>query len=365
MKRILVWTALGLGLLGCGLDVGALNTPKIILTPLLDSMFLGDQLVKRQITFYDAHGNVQDPGAVQWSTPDTAVISIDAATGKITAHGPGIALVFANAQSAEGFAVVVVTPPLKVTMLVDTMFLMPGDTFVIPVAVKHEAPGSPVVWFSAAANPTIAVDSATGRVTANAVGGPIPVIAHAILTPDTVTDGGTVEVVQLSDTTGGVAYYTIFGTAQRARRVSVRGSLYPRTGGTQTLRLRLPTLQGAAIEEQVDILLRTPPASPGVFPIDSLSIQEGSGQTLNPFCSPPRDWASWYTITSSARLDALSRNGGNLTISQIVTVPNGLVMSGSFYLPVQRIDRYDDPTAALPIRGSFVAPVITDPTPCH
>lgn len=365
MKRILVGAVLTGTLLACGLDVGALNTPKIILTPLLDSMFLGDQLLKRQLTFYDAHGNVQDPGAVQWSTRDTAVIAIDPVTGKITAHGPGIALVLADAQGAEGFAVVVVSPPLKVTMLVDTMFLMPGDTFFIPLEVKHEAPGTPVVWFSAAANPTIGLDSATGRVTASAVGGPIPVTAHAILTPDTVTDAGTVEVVQLSDTTGGQGYYTIFGTAQRARRVTVRGSIYPRTGGTQTFRLSLSTLSGLAIEEAADIVLRTPPAGPGVYPIDSLGILEAPSQTVDPFCSPPRDWGSWFTLTSSARLDALSRSGGSLTISQIVAVPHGLVMSGFFYLPVQRTDRYDDPTAGLPIRGSFVAPVITDPTPCH
>ena len=364
MKRIFVWTMLAATLLACGLEVGQLTSPKLILTPLLDSMFLGDQLVKRQITFYDAHGNVQDPGAVQWSTHDTAVIAIDAATGKITAHGPGIALVIAAAQGVEGFAVVVVSPALGVTMLVDTVFLMPGDTFRIPVDVKHETPGSPIVWFSAASNPTITLDSATGRVTANAVGGPIPVVAHAILSPDTVTDGGTVEVIQPSDTTG-EAYYTIFGTAQRARRVSVRGSIYTRTSGTPTLRLRLRTFSGTSVEEEADILLRTPPASPGVFPIDSLSLAEGSGQTINPFCSPPRDWGSWYTIASSIRLDAFSRTGGSLTISQIVTVPQGLVMSGWFYLPVQRTDRYDDPTATLPIHGSFVAPVITDPTPCH
>src|SRR5262245_12557435 len=121
MKRTLVWAVLGA--LACGLDVGSLASPKLVLTPLLDSIFLGDQLVKRQVTFYDAHGNQQDPGAVQWSTRDTAVVSVDPATGKITAHGPGVALVVADAQSAEGFAVVVVSPPFKLTMLIDTIFL--------------------------------------------------------------------------------------------------------------------------------------------------------------------------------------------------------------------------------------------------
>jgi hypothetical protein len=366
MKRTLVWAALCGVLLACGLDVGPLGTPKLIISPVLDTMFLGDLLIKRQVTFIDAHGTVQDPGVVSWSTHDTSVIRVDPASGKITGHGPGIAVLLADAQSTEGFAVIVVSPLLKVTMLVDTMSLMPGDTLTIPVDVKHEAPGTPTVWFSAAPNGVFGLDTASGLVTANAVGGPIAVDVHAALTPDTVTDGGTIEVVQLSDTTGGSAYYTIFGTAQRARRALVRGSIYPRTGGALTFRLQLKTTQGSSTVEAVDLVLPTPPAAAGVFPIDSISLAEGGpGATVDPFCHPPRSWAQWFTVTSTARLDAVSRSGGSLTISQIVPISHGLAISGHFYVPVQRTDRYDDPSGVLPIRGSFVAPVITDPSPCH
>lgn len=365
MKRILVGAALAGALLACGLDVAPLGVPRIILTPVLDTVFLGDQLVKRQLTFYDEHGNVQDPGAVLWSTTDTSVLSVDAASGKVTGHGPGIGVLHADAKSAEGFAVIVVAPPLKVTMLIDTLFLMPGDTLTIPRDVKHEGVGSPTVWFSAAANAAFTLDSATGRVTANAVGGPIQVVAHAALSPDTVTDGGTIEVVQPADTTAGVAYYTIFGTAQRAHRVPVRGSVYPRPGDTLTLRLHLPTKVGGITEESVDLLLRAPPVDAGVFPIDSISQAEAAGGSFDPGCRPPRNWGVWFTITGSSRVDALSRIGGSIAVLQVIPVTGGFVMSGTFYFAAQRTDRYDDPTAALPIHGSFVAPLITDPTPCH
>lgn len=365
MRRLHVLAGISVILAACSLDVAPLHTPKLILTPVLDSMFVGDLLLKRQVTYIDEHGNTADPGVVTWSTNDTSVISVDPSTGRITGHAPGIAALFADAQSTRGFAVIVVSPTLKVTMLVDSIMMMPGDTYTIPVEVVHKAPGAPIVWFSQSPSAAATVDSASGRVTASAVTSPVTITAHAALAPDTVTDGGTVEVLQLSDTTGGSAYYTIFGTVQRARRVSVRGSIYPRTGGAQTFRLSFTTIEGAITTEEADIVLRTPPAGPGVFPIDSLGLQEAASQTLDPFCSPPRDWGQWFTLLQGSRVDGVSRNSGSLTISQLVAVPNGLAISGHFYLPVQRTDRFDDPTGLLPIRGTFVAPVITGPAGCH
>lgn len=365
MKRMLVWTALSAVLLACGIDVGPLGAPKIVLTPVLDTVFLGDQLVKRQVTFIDAHGTVQDPGPVAWSTRDTAFITVDPATGKITGHAPGNAVVLADAQGAEGFAVIVVSPLLKATLLIDTLLALPGDTFTVPVDVHHEAPGTPTIWFSATANAAFTVDSATGLVTANAVGGPSEIVVHAALGPDTVVDGGTVEVLQLADTSGGGAYYTIFGTVQRARRVTVRGSVYTRTGGAPTFRLTTQTIAGPTVEEQLDVVLGTVPADARAFAVDSISLANIPGSTPDPFCHLPGNWSAWFTLINASRLVGLSRNGGNITVTQVVTVPHGLVMSGHFYLPEQRTDRYDDPTGVLPVRGSFVAPVITDPTVCR
>jgi len=365
MIRFRVLAALSVTLAACSLDVAPISTPKIILTPVLDSLFVGDQLVKRQVTFVDSHGNVQDPGSVVWSTSDTSVIAVDSATGKITGHKAGVAVLYADAQNAEGFAVIVVSPPLKVTLLVDTLFLMPGDTFYAPVEVTHQAPGTPTVWFSAAASASVSVDSATGLVTASAAGGPVAITAHAALSPDTVTDVGTAQVLQLTDTSGGAGYYTIFGTVQRARRVNVRGAIYPRNGGTPTFELVLQTLNGATVLEEADIVLRTPPTGPGVYPIDSLGLLEAPRQGVDPVCNPPRDWGRWFTFVQAAELDAVSRPGGAISIAQVVSVPHGQVISGHFYLPAQRTDRFSDPTGLLPIRGSFVAPVISGPSACH
>ena len=365
MRRTLVGAALAGVLLACGLDVGPLGAPKMVLTPVLDSMFTGDQLLKRQVTFIDAHGNLQDPGPVAWSTRDTAIIAVDPSTGKITGRSPGNAVVLADAQGTQGFAVVVVSPPLKVTMLVDTNLALPGDTFTVLVDVHHEVVGAPTVWFSAPANAAFTIDSASGLVTATAAGGPFDIVAHAALGSDTVTDGGTVEVRQLTDTIGGGGYYTIFGTVQRARRVDVRGSIYSRPGGASTFRLTFKSLLGTTIGEQLDLVLLAAPADARTFAIDSISLAAAPGGTVDPFCHPPGNWSTWFTLINSARLIALSRNGGSFTVTQVVTVPNGLIMSGRFYLPEQRTDRYDDPSALLPIHGSFIAPVISDSSPCR
>jgi len=47
------------------------------------------------------------------------------------------------------------------------------------------------------------------------------------------------------------------------------------------------------------------------------------------------------------------------------TLANGLAVSGRFTFTGQRSDLYDDPLGGLPVRGTFVAPVIADSRQCH
>ena len=172
------------------------------------------------------------------------------------------------------------------------------------------------------------------------------------------------QVLQLTDTTGGKAYYTIFGTVQRARTVGSNGLVYPRSGGTPTFNLHLPTQQGATTEESVDLYRLSPPAAPGSFAVDSISLTEVYSVSTDPVCHPPRSWGLWYTIAAQNRLEAVSRAGGSVTITQIVPVTNGFAISGRFYLLAQRSDFYADPSGALPIRGSFVAPLVDASKSC-
>ncbi len=362
MKRIGITLALCAAFVGCS-DTGG-TSGRLVVSPLLDSIFIGDTLTARQV-LYTEQGAVRDPGPILWSSSNPGVLQVDAATGKLTGLTAGFANVLAEARGVLGGALVVVSRPLQITLLLDSVFLMPGDTFTVPVHVEQQAPGVPVVWFSAAANAVFDVDSATGRDSAKAPGGPVRFVAHAALGADTTADSGTVEVVSLTDTIGGRASYAMFGTVIRSVKVSARALTYPRRDDTLTFRLRLPVVQGTTTVEALVITLRDPPAAPGSIPIDSISLAELLGPT-DLFCRPPRNWGLWSALTSAVtRVDGLSRAGGSITITQIVPVANGAAVSGRFYLPTQRGDFYDDPLGALPIRGTFVAPWITTAVRCE
>jgi hypothetical protein len=363
MKRVSLSVALVAALAACFGGIEPPDQARLVLSPVLDTVFVGDLLPQRQVTYYDANGTVQNPGVVQWLSADTSVLTVDA-TGRITGRKAGSTLVLASAQGVQGSALVAVLGPLHVTLLLDSVYLMPGDTFTMPVQVDHQAAGTPTVWFTAATNAVFDVDSASGKDSAKAPGGPIPLIVHAALNADTVADTGTVEVVQLTDTIGGKASFAMFGSVIRSRKATARALNFHRRGDTLTFRLRVPVVQGSTTVEVVVITLRDAPTAPGSFPVDSISPGELFGP-VDLFCRPPRNWGWWSVLTATAQLDALSRAGGSITITRMVPVANGMAISGRFYMPAQRLDLYDDPLGVLPIRGTFVAPLITTLPRCE
>ena len=93
------------------------------------------------------------------------------------------------------------------------------------------------------------------------------------------------------------------------------------------------------------------------------STDNGAAQLAAPDW-PLRPWALW-SIQTTGLLRGLSRHSGAMTIRQVVPVTHGLAISGRFAFTGQRSDLYDDPLGALPIRGTFVAPLIADNRPCR
>lgn len=364
MKPIVFVLALALPLASaCNSDSGP--TAVLSLTPVLDSVFVGDTLPAPTVHYLDLNGNPLDPGTVRWLASDPSVLQVDSLSGRAVALKAGLALVQARARNLIASALVVVSRPVSIALLLDTLFLMPGDTITVPVAVTHEAAGAPTVWFRATPNAVFALDSATGHDSAKAAGGPLPFIAFAALGADTAADSGTVEVVSLTDTTGGKAAYTLFGTVVRSAKSAVQAINYPRAGDTATFRLRAFITQGSTTVEAVVITARTEATGVGTFAIDSISPAEASGTGgLDPFCRPRRNWGSWSTIATTFPLQALSRQGGQITITKAVPVPNGLAIGGRFLFIARRLDLYDDPLGSLPVRGTFVAPLVAATSRC-
>ncbi len=335
----------------------------MLVTPVLDSLFVGDTLPAGLLTatYLNAAGDPQPTGPVTWHTDQPAVIAVDRQTGRVIAVGPGEGIVYADANGVTGAALVVVSRALTVTLLVDTVFLMSGDTFTVPVEVLRKEGAPPTPWFSPSPNAAIyTVDSATGLVTAISPGGPVRLVAHA----DSAADSGAVDVQLLTDTLGGRGSFTALGTVIRFATAQARAVNYRRQGDSLTFRLNLGIPSTANALENVVVTLREPVLGPGSFAIDSLSPSEAFASGSDAICRPPRAWGLWSTRSTSPTVTALSRRGGVIVVTRMEPVVGGVAISGRFTFTAQRSDFYDDPLGALPLRGTFVAPLVTDTRPC-
>ncbi len=350
--------------LACGDSGGPAATPRLLVRPVLDSIFVGDTLPPGSwtVTYIDAAGDTQPTGPVSWSSGAPAVATVEATTGRAVGVTDGEAVIFAEANGVTGAALLVVSRTLAVSLLLDTLYLMPGDTITVPVAVLRKGAAAPAPRFAPSLNGAIyTVDTVTGLLTAVSPGGPVRFVVRA----DTVADTGAVEVRLPADTSPGRGYFTALGTVIRRSGAQARAVNYRRTGDTTTFRLNLgiPTTAGAI--ENVIVTLRDSVGAAGTFAIDSLSPAEAFGTGADPICRPPRPWALWSTRTTNPTLTALSRRGGAVTVTQVRTVTGGLAISGRFVFDAQRADFYDDPLGRLPLRGTFVAPLVSDTRPCR
>ena len=348
---------------GCR-DLTVAGPPSLVIDPVLDSLFVGDVSLRPSVIYYDGAGGsrIPAPTEIHWASSDTATLGVDSLTGRMTARRRGIALIVATVQSTQGSALVVVSNTLDLTLLLDTIYAMPGDTLTVPIAVrKLNSPPPPVVWYEApASNAVYTIDSASGRLTALAPGGPVRYIVHA----DTIADTGAVSVLSLSDTTGGRFFFSVLGTAVAHVGGSITGANYRRSDDNLAFRL-VGTHPSGVSTQTVRITLPDALLAARAYTIDSLSPSEAGPLLLSSpaICAPPRAWALW--ASQSPSILALSRRGGIIGITQIVALLNGQAISGRFTYTAQRADLYADPLGALAIHGTFVSPLVTDRTSCR
>ena len=284
-------------------DVSSPIPPTLILSPILDSLFVGDSLAPRDFAYYNGDGERANPGPLTWSIGPTSVATINATTGVIHGVGKGVATVIASGGQAAGVALVAVSRPLDLTLLMDTVVLMQQDTFTIPYAVqKKDALAPDTVWFDASTSPRVTINTATGVVSAVTSGGAVPYVVHLTTgAADTVSDTGAVVVLALADTNApGHFFQTVFGTAIRHQGGKAVALNYPRLNG----KLAFQLVDSALTSDStlLDQMLVTLPDSllrgDTTFDIDSISPQEATASqagTLDPFCNPRRPWAFWHS----------------------------------------------------------------------
>ena len=345
----------------CGdLNVGS-SRGALQISPVLDSLFVGDRLPALHVTYIDPSGHPAPPGPVTWASSDNSIAQIDSLSGGITGRKRGSAVITAQAQGATGGAFVVVSDTLDITLLLDTVYVMPGDMITVPVVVlKSNNPPPATVWFKAPTNSAYSIDSASGKLTALAVGGPIPYIVHA----DSLADTGAVYVMNLTDTTGGKIFYSVRGTVITHVGGPAHAANFAALGGRQAFQLTGTYVVNGVPRQLLQITRPDSVIDVGAYAIDSLSPTEYTASSPSPAtCAAPRPWALWNALTVG--IDGYSRRGGTLVVMQIDSVPGGQVMSGHFTFTAQRRDLYTDPLGALSITGSFVAPLVHSTDICR
>ena len=331
-------------------------------SPVLDSVFVGDRLPPRRVLYVTPNGNPASPGQVIWASSDTAIAWIDSLSGGITGRKRGAALITARAQGLTGLALIVVSDTLDITLLLDTVYVLPGDTMTVPVVVlKSNEPPPATVWFKAPSNSAYSIDSASGRITALAPGGPIPYIVHA----DSLADTGAVYVMHLADTTGGKIFYSVSGTAITHVGGPAHAANFVATSGRRAFQLTGTFAPNGVTTQRIKITQPDSVISAGVYAIDSLSPDEDPFSSTAPpaTCAAPRPWALWSALNPD--IVGYSRRGGTLVVMRIDSVPNGQVISGHFSFTAQRINIYADPLGLLSITGSFVVPLTSSTTVCR
>src|SRR5213076_1265015 len=277
----------GTALVGGCFDLSSPNTGSLRLSPILDSMFVGDTLSPRTVTFYDANGTPQSPGVVKWHiTLDSVggvpnpVATIDSVTGKIVGRRRGATVVYAEAQHQLAPALITVSSRLDLTLLLDTVFVMPSDTITLPLAIVQR-PGSPpyTYWFSPTPDSArYTIDTATGVVRAFATGAALAYVAHAATSQDTVADTGAVVVMTLSGPSGGRFFASVVGITIRHRGGGAIAQNYLNTT-TGRLAFHLVDSVGSPtgpVFERLMITLRDSVLDIGRFEIDTLNPQEAS-----------------------------------------------------------------------------------------
>jgi hypothetical protein len=345
-----------------------------VVAPILDSVLVGDTLPARSAYLVDASGHQTSAGPIVWSITDSSVATVDA-SGKIAGLAKGSAVVIATrTDGVRSGAVIIVSRPLELTLLMDTVYMMPSDTFTVPVATRDTAGGSPTLTFDPSPDASRYTIDANGKITGVGSGGAVPYVAHLSDGAATVTDTGAVVVASLTDTSEtGRFFMTAFGTAIRHQSGPAIAFNYQRLNGKLAFQLSDTLGDGVTQLERVLITLPDSVIAAGTYEIDSISPQQAETQIsqLNPFCQPKFPWAAWYIRPPAQPFTVYSHAtppdsiAGRLIITQYVPVTGGAIISGRYSFQGQRNDLYDDPLGGESVRGTFVAPLRTQLTTCQ
>src|SRR2546427_5619587 len=121
------------------------SLPKfVVLDPIFDSVFVGNQRPLPNVIYFDGD-KLQTPpaSAVTWQSSAPTVLAVNNPSGQIKGLKRGSAFVGATVEGTQGSEIVAVPDTVDITLLVDTLYLLPGDTMTIPTIILHRDPRFP------------------------------------------------------------------------------------------------------------------------------------------------------------------------------------------------------------------------------
>jgi hypothetical protein len=328
----------------------------VVLDPVFDSVFVGRQKPLPRVIYFDGD-QVQTPpaSAVTWQSSDPTILAVNNPSGQIKGLKRGTAFVSATVENTQGSEIVTVPDSVDITLLVDTLYLLPGDTMTIPTIILHRD-NPPVVTYDATGATIFTIDANSGRVTATATpGGPETYRVHA----DDASDSGAVYVLDPMSVGAGKAFFTVLGPSVIGAGVShleasPKVISYSLTDRSPAFRVQATHAPATSSEQVAQV---TVPAAVAVgvvaSAIDSITPVDSSA------CAPPEAWAIWSTPTSTA-YSGNGHPGQQILITQLVTLTTGgQVVGGRFAYRARRGEFYTRPASLLTITGVFVAPLTT------
>src|SRR5260370_1806950 len=124
MRRLCLLSALAAVLSACH-DTTNLGLANLVVYPILDSLFVGDNAPARHLIYINDRGDTVAPVGVSWTSSQPTVVSADNNTGALTAVGSGVAVVSAQTGSPIGHALIALSNTLNLHLLPHTTYLTP------------------------------------------------------------------------------------------------------------------------------------------------------------------------------------------------------------------------------------------------
>ena len=339
------------GVAACGDDGGVAEVPvRVELTPDRDSLVVGEVATPFVAQAFNARDE-PIPGALfTWRSDQPSIAAVDSLTGRVIAVARGVAAITARTGLVADTSEVFVIAPVSLSLPLDTVILVPGDTFSVPVILQVAGGGAPPPVIFGGGNASVAsVDPSSGLVTAIGEG----VVAFTAQA-DTVAVRGGIEVRSVTDTLNGTFYLGLSRALDRRGRFASRGFNHPTDDGGTAIQL---VADGADGLRRMAFLLTDSLSGTRIDTVGTLAPSDlDPGQ--DPVCLPPTSWVFYRDDSGSPSAVALSLGGGTVRFTSVAPIPGGWAVSGRLQATLQLTDVAGAPGRVSAI-ATFAVPVVS------